>query len=161
MTVTWLGALVLGAGFAITLVNVIKSLWRGEPAGANPWEAGTLEWAVSSPPPPHNFDAIPAVTSRMPLWDDGAEGSAPQDAYKLPEQERVTLGTSTLDGEPEQQLLVAGPAIEPLLLAVGGAVAFYGALISLWLVPVGALVGFAAIVLWNWPGRSRAKEQGS
>ena len=158
---TWVGALLLGGGFALTLINVLKSLWRGERAGANPWEAGTLEWAVSSPPPAHNFDAIPAVTSRVPLWSEAAKGSERVGAHELPEHRRMTIGTSTLDGEPEQRLLVAGPAIEPLLLAVGGAVAFYGALVSLWLVPIGALIGFAAIVLWNWPGRNREKEQTS
>jgi cytochrome c oxidase subunit 1 len=161
MTVTWLGALLLGTGFGITLINVVRSLWRGEPAGADPWEAGTLEWAVSSPPPAHNFDAIPTVTSRMPLWSNASQGSDQRGAYELPEHDRMTVGTSTLDGEPEQRLLVAGPTIEPLLLAVGGVVGFYGALISLWLVPVGALIGFAAVVLWNWPGRNREREQGS
>ncbi|MFP4346071.1 MAG: cbb3-type cytochrome c oxidase subunit I [Anaerolineales bacterium] len=160
MTITWLGALGLGAGFALTLFNVLKSLTGGERAGNDPWEAGTLEWATTSPPPPYNFEQVPCVGSRMPLWyalDRGQEGC--EVAYDLPENERLTIGTSTLDGEPEQRLLVAGPGIAPFLMAIGGTVAFYGALLSLWLVPVGALIAFAAIVLWNWPGRHREKEQ--
>ena len=41
---------------------------RGDVAGDNPWDAGTLEWATTSPPPPYNFSRIPLVTSREPLW---------------------------------------------------------------------------------------------
>jgi cytochrome c oxidase subunit 1 len=158
MTITAAGAVVLGAGLAVTLVNAIKSLRGGQRAGDDPWEGGTLEWATTSPPPAHNFDRIPAVASRMPLWaKEGREAQAT--ASLLVEHPRVTIGTSTLDGEPEQRLLVSGPSLQPLLLAVGGVVAFYGALVSLWLVPAGALVAFVAIVLWNWPGRHREKER--
>jgi cytochrome c oxidase subunit 1 len=161
MTITWLGALTLGAGFAVTLANVVKSIRGGEPAGANPWEAGTLEWAIPSPPPPHNFDAVPAVTSRMPLWYKVEDAPEQGSGYRLPAHNRMTTGTSTLDGEPEQRLLVSGPSVQPLVLAIGATVAFYGALISLWLVPIGALIAFAAVVLWNWPGRNREREQTS
>jgi heme/copper-type cytochrome/quinol oxidase subunit 3 len=45
------------------------SLWRGAPAGDNPWNAWTLEWATSSPPPHQNFLALPPIRSRRPLWD--------------------------------------------------------------------------------------------
>jgi cytochrome c oxidase subunit 1 len=44
-------------------------LWKGKPAGDDPWDAWTLEWATTSPPPPYNFEEIPTVRSRRPLWD--------------------------------------------------------------------------------------------
>jgi cytochrome c oxidase subunit I len=49
--------------------NLIASARHGRPAGDNPWNAWTLEWATSSPPPYHNFREVPPVRSRRPLWD--------------------------------------------------------------------------------------------
>ena len=54
-------AFVLAAVQLLFVYNFITSLWRGEPAGDNPWEVGTLEWTTPSPPPEHNFDEIPTV----------------------------------------------------------------------------------------------------
>jgi cytochrome c oxidase subunit 1 len=42
-------------------VNVFYSLLRGKVAPANRWQANTLEWTVSSPPPHENFHAVPTV----------------------------------------------------------------------------------------------------
>jgi len=49
--------------------NLLYSLLRGQPAGNDPWDAWTLEWSTSSPPPEYNFATIPTVNSRRPLWD--------------------------------------------------------------------------------------------
>ena len=43
----------------IFVVNVVVSLRRGKPAGDDPWDAWTLEWATTSPPPPYNFETRP------------------------------------------------------------------------------------------------------
>jgi len=53
----------------VTVINVARSLRRGERAGSDPWHAWTLEWATASPPPPYNFETAPVVESRRLLWD--------------------------------------------------------------------------------------------
>jgi heme/copper-type cytochrome/quinol oxidase subunit 1 len=63
------GGLISALAVLVFIVNIVWSLRRGALAGPNPWDAWTLEWATPSPPPPHNFDAVPPVRSRRPLWD--------------------------------------------------------------------------------------------
>jgi cytochrome c oxidase subunit 1/cytochrome c oxidase subunit I+III len=63
-----LSAILLAISVLIFFWNLLYSL-RGKIAGDNPWQAWTLEWATSSPPPPENFESLPPVHSRRPLWD--------------------------------------------------------------------------------------------
>src|SRR5437660_3992410 len=58
---TTLGAIIQAASFAFFAYNVFASLRNGRPAGDDPWDAWTLEWATASPPPADNFEVIPAV----------------------------------------------------------------------------------------------------
>jgi len=51
------------------LWNVFITMRSGEPAGDDPWEGNTLEWATSSPPPPYNFDRLPEIRSERPVFD--------------------------------------------------------------------------------------------
>jgi len=64
-----LGVPIQAAAILIFVVNVVISLRRGERAGYDPWDAWTLEWTTASPPPPYNFETVPVVASRRPLWD--------------------------------------------------------------------------------------------
>lgn len=66
---TTLGALIQAPSFLIFVINLVWSYKHGAPAGPDPWDAWTLEWATTSPPPTYNFEKIPVVRSRRPLWD--------------------------------------------------------------------------------------------
>lgn len=63
------GAFILAASVLVFLWNVYVSLRRGALAGDNPWDAWTLEWATTSPPPAYNFATLPPIRSARPLWD--------------------------------------------------------------------------------------------
>lgn len=67
--ISTVGAFVMALSVLIFLVNVARSLVRGKLAGDNPWEAWTLEWLATSPPDPHNFERVPYIRGRRPLWD--------------------------------------------------------------------------------------------
>jgi cytochrome c oxidase subunit I len=70
------GAFVQAIAILVFAANMIYSRRRGAPASTNPWHAATLEWATTSPPAEHNFNMIPTVHSREPLWVESAQVEA-------------------------------------------------------------------------------------
>ncbi len=83
--VSTIGAFMMGASALVLVYNVATSLRRGEPAGDNPWDGWSLEWHATSPPHAHNFETVPPVLGRRPLWD---LAHAPSPLPKLPEVRR-------------------------------------------------------------------------
>jgi len=64
-----MGAFIQAIAILIFVYNLVRSHFYGELAGNDPWDAWTLEWATTSPPPSYNFAEDPMVRSRRPLWD--------------------------------------------------------------------------------------------
>ena len=67
--ISTIGAFIIALGVLLTIINVVLSLKQRRAAGPDPWKANTLEWFTTSPPPEHNFDAIPRVRSVEPMKD--------------------------------------------------------------------------------------------
>ena len=153
-----LGSYLFAIGVLLFFVNVFVSLKRGKMAGNNPWDAASLEWSTSSPPPVYNFAVIPTVASRYPLWEgrlqEGEDRSSTHEGFLL-DKGRETMGTTSLDAEPDVILKMPGDTYSPLLLALGLAVFFVGALLHWWwLLGVCLVASLFASIAWLWPQRS-------
>jgi cytochrome c oxidase subunit 1/cytochrome c oxidase subunit I+III len=153
--VSTIGAFVLAAGILLTAVNYIYSLRRGPAADNDPWNGETLEWATTSPPADYNFETVPTVRSREPMWDqpelrDGAQ-PVEQGGYEL-EHGHQTLSTSTLDATPQAVVHMPHASPWPFLLTAAMMVLFYGILLdSLVLSGIGVAGSLAGLAGWFWP----------
>jgi heme/copper-type cytochrome/quinol oxidase subunit 1 len=66
--ISTIGACASALGILAFLLAVARA-HNGRRAGNDPWHADTLEWYTTSPPPPHNFESLPPITSTRPLHD--------------------------------------------------------------------------------------------
>jgi cytochrome c oxidase subunit 1/cytochrome c oxidase subunit I+III len=148
---------IFALGVVAFIVNVIWSLRRGEAAGPNPWDAPTLEWSTSSPPPPYNFAVIPTVRSRHPLWEDRlreeGEASSIDRGLALDRDGRRTVATTPLDSEPFGVFQMPSDSIWPLSVAVSLLILFFGLLgHRTWgLAIAGAVLLLFSAIGWMWP----------
>ena len=140
------GSYILTVGLMIMAVNLIVSLRRGAPAGNDPWNGDTLEWATSSPPPDYNFAVVPKITSSYPMWD---KEDREEDNRKLGrgemtlEEGHETPASTVQDAEWDEVLDMPSHSFLPPLVAVSLAGVFTMLLIGLWEV---ALCFAAALV---------------
>jgi cytochrome c oxidase subunit I len=145
-----IGSIMIALSVVLFLVNVVRTHWRGAIAGNDPWRAGTLEWATPSPPPPHNFDALPVVHGREPLWDPPA---APASVSGLAADAREVLVTTVLDAEPDVRSLFPTPSIWPFVSAIATTVLFIGSVFTPWAIVWGSVPVVAALTAWFWPSQ--------
>jgi heme/copper-type cytochrome/quinol oxidase subunit 1 len=85
-----IGGLIFGVSALVWVWVIVRSLKRGEPAGHNPWQAASLEWATHSPPHHYNFAALPRIRHRDPLWRDDDRTAIEEATLAAPEVEPET-----------------------------------------------------------------------
>jgi cytochrome c oxidase subunit 1 len=143
-----IGAIFMAAGVLVFVWNFLQSRWSGERAGDNPWGAGGLEWATTSPPPEYNFLELPTVNGREALWD-----AAPNQpiVVGLRSDIQELLVTHSLDAEPQLKEKSEGHSIWPFLAAIAVSLTFVGSIFNAWAVPIGAIPVIATLVGWLWP----------
>jgi cytochrome c oxidase subunit 1 len=152
------GYILLFLGVCVFLANVIRSKRSGALAGPNPWNAGTLEWATSSPPPSYNFLHLPTVNGREALWD-----AAPNQPVVtgLDEDARSFLLTRTLDAEPDGKDEFPEPTVWPFLAAMATTAAFVASIFTPWGITFGAIPIAITMIGWFWPKHQPAQRRRS
>ncbi len=132
-----IGAYMLVVATLVFVYNFFTSRKRGGIAGPNPWNAGTLEWSIPSPPPEYNFAVLPMVTSRYPLWEGG-------------EADAESARINSQEGKSAEELGIVLPysTIKPLLVALGLIVMFSGLMITHALIFIGAAILVGSLYGW-------------
>jgi len=128
--VSSIGAFTIALSFLVFIVNVVKTMRAGAPAGPDPWDGRTLEWSIPSPPPVYNFAVVPAVQDRDDFWLQkyGDEhGGKPRKA-PAPRPEDIAA------------IHMPPPSYWPILLAGGLLFMLAGALVSIYQVILGGLL---------------------
>ncbi|TWI64311.1 cytochrome c oxidase subunit 1 [Pseudoduganella lurida] len=147
------GAVMIAASVLLFIVNAWRTRRHGAIAGADPWGAGTLEWGTSSPPPAANFEKLPVVHGRYPLWQAAA---LPDHVAGIDPALREVLLTSVTEAHPESRMLSPSHTPWPFLTAIATTVLFVGSIFTPWAV-VWAMIPVAiGATLWFWPVKSES-----
>jgi len=150
-----IGAILMLIGIGLFVWNVGAALTRPKDAPPDPWQADTLEWWTTSPPPPWNFTYLPVVQGRSPVWEMTPESPR---VIGMRTDIREVLTTTIIRAEPHTRHQSPGNAISPFLTAAS--VTFL--LVMLIFTPKAVLIGapfvFGSLMMWGWPTGKPEKE---
>ena len=140
-----ISAFIMAIGVAMVVFDIALHALLAIRGSRNPWGAGTLEWAMPTPPAAYNFASIPIVGDREPLAKDPAlANQIARGEYFLgaPRGDlRETLTVDAASGRPEALVIFPGNSTLPIALAAATGAAFLGALIRVyWVDPIGLAV---------------------
>ena len=145
--VSTIGAFVILIGMIVFAVNITRT-WLGYKAGAvpqepaDPWDGRTLEWAVPSPVPEHNFDYVPVVTDVDDFWHKKYQAD---ETGKL----RKVANGNDIAQKGDQHPHLPSPSYWPIVLAAGFPLIALGLIYNLWLSGIGLLLLLGAIFGWS------------
>ena len=140
--VATVGAFVIAVSMLVFFLNAARSVRAGDLAAGDPWDAATLEWTMSSPPPEYNFAVVPAVNSARPFW-----------LYKHGPTRDISTRTKDQGTPPQPEIPpdrvdLPSPSGWPILAAFGLTLISGGALVGLWLVLLGVAVLVYGVYRW-------------
>ena len=133
-----LGYVVLFIGMLLFVINLLNSLRNGRAAGHDPWDAPTLEWSISSPPPVYNFAQIPQVEGRDPYWTTKRRAEA--------EGQPLTAGEAHVDPDT---IHMPSPSYWPVIIAAGITLIAAGLLTHYAVSFVGGIIAFLGTIGWS------------
>jgi len=148
------GAFILASGLVLIAINLIVSRFQGQRVGSNPFNAPTLEWATTSPPPEYNFAVIPKVTSPYPVWD---AQDREEDQRRLERGELVladgheTPATTVRDGVWDEVVEMPSESPWPIVLTLFATVMFVMLLTTHYVIAaIFAALAVAVLGAWHW-----------
>ena len=154
--VATIGSFVIAFSTLLLIINLVVSWKKGKVAGPDPWDARSLEWSISSPPPVYNFAELPEVTHRDEFWH-----------RKYTEDEQgllVRLPSGGSDDDPagdsaspeahgghddHHGIHLPSPSYYPLILALGIPVIGYGAVFHNFVLGAGILIVLFGMYAWG------------
>jgi cytochrome c oxidase subunit I len=139
---------ILVLGLFLFAWNAVRSLRSGVAAGENPWDASTLEWATSSPPPSYNFSRIPVVSHREPLW---AQREYLDVVSGLRVDARELISGTVADAAPQLREPSVDNSIWPFLSSIAVGATFLGSVFTPWAVVWGSIPIAIGLTGWFWP----------
>lgn len=133
-----IGAVIMGVGLVLLLINIVQGLFWGERAGNDPWDARTLEWTTTSPPAYYNFAEQPVVNSVDALW-----------AEKHPEAMGVTLLTKEEKAKFDAPIHIPGQSWFPFIASASLFFGSYALMYDNWILAI--ICGLAFIFsIFGW-----------
>jgi cytochrome c oxidase subunit 1 len=146
-----IGSFIIAFSVLVFIVNAIVSKTRGPVAGDDPWDARTLEWATSSPPPEYNFAEIPEVHSRDELWHRKYTEDDEGHLVPLPSGGADAATTTAHDDGDHggHHIHLPSPSYYPFIVALGLPILGYASVYSsVWLAALGGLVLLFGLYSW-------------
>jgi cytochrome c oxidase subunit 1 len=111
--ISTIGALMMGVGFTVLVINIIITTVKNVRVSNDPWEDGrTLEWAISSPPPFYNYPQTPLVRGLDTVWIEKMEGNK----------------SGFTPSEPVVDIHMPNGSIIPFFMSLGLFIAGFGAM---------------------------------